>query len=362
MADLARYLPAHAVETRVLSAFPTHGAVAPSITLHDDDWREARVRRVKNHLGDVAAYPSRRLERAIASQEPDLVHTNNLPGISTAVWEVCRRLGIPVVHTLHDYHLLCPRVSLLQPDGSPCRPHPLLCGLRSRRLARWGGAVANVIGVSSAILDLHAGFFRSASFHVVRHPARPSFTRELADPSTRLRTIGFIGALDVTKGVNVLLDAAPRIAELGCALRLAGVGALRKRIEAAAAESPAVRYDGLIRGPERESFFESCDVGIVPSLWAEPGGPPYTVLEWLAARRPVLISQRGGLAEAAGRHSGTIPIEPTADAIVAKLRELQQAADWRQALRSVRPVAARNDDERWLRAHIQIYEHATDAR
>ena len=40
---------------------------------------------------------------------PDVVHTHNLTGVSTAIWEVCRRLDLPVFHSLHDYYLLCPR-------------------------------------------------------------------------------------------------------------------------------------------------------------------------------------------------------------------------------------------------------------
>src|SRR5205807_1521843 len=158
--------------------------------------------------------PGPALRRAIADARPDLVHTNNLPGISSAVWESARQAGVPIVHTLHDYHLLCPRTTLVRRDGAPCRPHPLLCGVRTSRLRRF-----------------------------------------------------------------------------------AGDGPLRPELAAAAARG-SLGYDGFLDGSRKLDFLAACDVGLVPSLWDEPSGPPYVVCEWLAAGRPVLATPRGGLAEA----------------------------------------------------------------
>lgn len=357
VADLAHGLRARGYDVSVLSAFPVGDPEAASVVLHGRDWRESPVRRLQNHAGDVLARPSRRLAEAIASQRPDLVHSNNLPGLSTAVWEVCRRLGVPVVHTLHDYQLLCPRVTLLQPDGTPCRPHPLLCGLRRRRLGRWSGAVGQVIAVSRSIAETHSSFFPSASFHVIKHAFSSPFDRPLSPPSRELATIGFIGSLGVTKGVNVLLDAAASIAAAGCTLHVAGDGLLRERVEAAARRSE-VRYEGRVGGAAKRSFFERCDLGIVPSLWKEPGGPPYTVLEWLAAGRPVLISPRGGLREAIGAHPGVIAVEPTVAAIVERVRALREPAAWQRAVEAVEPVASDDDGERWLSDHERVYQAA----
>ncbi|MGG7377432.1 glycosyltransferase, partial [Escherichia coli] len=71
-------------------------------------------------LGDAVSRPTARVREAVAAARPDVVHTNNLPGVTTAIWEVSRQLGIPVVHTIHDYYLLCPRVTLQRRDGRPC--------------------------------------------------------------------------------------------------------------------------------------------------------------------------------------------------------------------------------------------------
>ncbi|HET7855673.1 MAG TPA: glycosyltransferase, partial [Gaiellaceae bacterium] len=159
VAQLADGIGHRGFEVEVLSAFPSDPRGRRVTTLHEKDWRTSRSRRIANHLGDVLSVSTRKLQEAVARSRPDVVHTNNLPGFSTAIWRVAERQGVPVVHTLHDYHLLCPRVTLLQPDGTPCSPHPLLCGVRTRRLARWAGAVSHVVAVSNHLLERHAGLF-----------------------------------------------------------------------------------------------------------------------------------------------------------------------------------------------------------
>src|SRR5829696_9401391 len=88
----------HAVE--FLSAFPVPEEAGPhTYVLHSSDWRDDRLRRIRNHAGDVVSAPWPRLRAVLETAEPDVVHTNNLPGIATGIWETARRLGIPVVHS-----------------------------------------------------------------------------------------------------------------------------------------------------------------------------------------------------------------------------------------------------------------------
>jgi glycosyltransferase involved in cell wall biosynthesis len=352
VAELARGLPGRGFEVSLLSAFPGEAAVpVPAVVLHSTDWGEDPVRRARNHLGSLTSRPTRRLAEALAAAAPEVVHTHNLPGITTAIWEVARRAGVPVVHCLHDYHLLCPRVTLMRPDGSPCRPHPLLCGLRTRRLARWAGGVRHVHGPSGHVLRRHAGLFAHAETSVVRHPRGQAPGRPLAPPAGTLRTLGFIGALDRTKGVDVLLEALPG---LECELRIAGDGTLRPEVESAANRLSNLSYLGPVTGKAKDDFLESCDAGIVPSVWAEPAGPPFAVLEWLGAGRPVLASRNGGLAESLDELAGAIAVTPTAGGLAEALAELGDPETWRAALGRVRAVHDPADRERWLDDHVRI--------
>lgn len=361
--ELGRELGRRGHEVAFLHAFPNPaGTYEPDATvLHDTDWREDRVRRLRNHVDDVVSAPAARLREVVAARRPDLVHTHQLVGIGTGIWEVCRRLGVPIVHTLHDYQLLCPRKSLLRPDGTPCTPSPFLCGFRTRRMIRWAPAVSEVVGVSQFVVDAHRGVFDRARQTVIRHPIVSPAVRPLAPPGNRLRTIGYIGQLHVIKGIRPLIAAVPALQERGVSVVMAGSGRYREEVVEAAGRLPGLEYVGVVSGTEKDAFFESCDAGIVPSVWNEPGGPAYTSLEWLAAGRPVLTSTRGGLGECLDLLGGSIVIDPTADGIVAAVDRLVDPAAWGAAVGSVRPVTAENEHERWTSAYEEVYERARAA-
>ena len=351
VADLARGLAERGHDVHVLAGFPAIEDGASSATvLHDRHWRESRMRRWRNHLSDLWARPSGPLRRALAGSRPELVHTSNLPGFSTAVWETARQAGLPVVHTLHDYHLLCPRSSLTRRDGTPCCPHEAFCAFRTRRLARWAPIVSDVISGSDHLVSRERRLFPNARFEVVRLPLVPVAERELRPPQAPPRSIGYLGGLDPVKGVRELLEAAPTLVELGLRVRLAGDGRLWQEVEAA----PSVEYLGPVLGAEKVGFIEETDVAVVPSTWEEPNGPNYVVAEWVAAGRPVLCSTRGGLAEAR-RLPGVTGIEPTVEGIVEGARQLAGSGSAAR-LSAITDTA---DMERWLDQHEAVYERAS---
>ncbi len=360
VADLAAQLSAHGHELAFLHAFPGGEVLpgSPAYVLHPTDWRDDPRRRLANHLNDLLSPASPRLAAVVDRVRPDLVHTHNLPGIGTGIWEVARRAGVPVVHTLHDYFLSCPRVTLTRRDGSPCRPSPLLCGLRARRVQRWAGAVGEVVGVSRFILDLYAAVFPRAGRRVIRHPVVADSRPAPTPPRSELRTVGYIGALEAMKGVRVILEAAPELGRLGCELRLAGRGKLEQEVSAAAARWPHVRYDGFLGAEEKERFLAECDLGLVPSVWNEPGAPAYAMVEWLLAGRPVLVSRRGGLGEAIAGLPGSIAVEPTADDLVATIGRLRSRAGWERALAALGPIVVEDDLGRWTAEYEAAYEAA----
>jgi len=356
VADLAAELTRRGHAVDLLQAFPDAGPPGfPGAreVVHSRHWRTSEVRRLRNHLEDVVVPLRPRVREVVASRSPDIVHTHNLPGLGTGTWEICRRLGVPVVHTLHDYYLLCPRVTLTRPDGRACNPG-LFCGLRSRRLGRSGEAVGDVIGVSRYVLDRQAHVFPDARRHVIRNPSPTEHVASIP-PGERLRTVGFIGSLTHVKGVRALLDVAPELVRRGCRLVLAGSGPLEPEVRAAEARGE-VSYLGSVAGTEKAAFFDACDLGVVPSLWDEPA--PYTPLEWLSAGRPVLVSARGGIGEMMDSWSGAIAVDPTPEGIVSAVDRLLEPVTWRHAVARVRrpdsPVAFAD----WVDKHEAVYESA----
>src|SRR5437868_4751026 len=59
----------------------------------------------------------RELHAVLLTQKPDVVHVHNsFPLISPSLFWACRKAGVPVVQTLHNYRLLCPGSNLFRAD------------------------------------------------------------------------------------------------------------------------------------------------------------------------------------------------------------------------------------------------------
>ncbi len=150
---------------------------------------------------------------------------------------------------------------------------------------------------------------------------------------------------------------------MGCSLQIAGDGRLRPAVEEAAGRLSGVVYHGIVSGGTKQEFLGRCDVGIMPSVWAEPGGPANVMVEWLAAGRPVLVSNRGGLGEAIPLFPGAVAIEPTVSGVVAAVAALGEPAAWGRAVAHVRqPIGGENDVVRWISDHERIFLSALDRR
>jgi glycosyltransferase involved in cell wall biosynthesis len=360
VAELAAELSRRGHTAHLLQAFPDAGPpgfAGERTVLHRTHWRTSELRRVQNHVEDLVVPLRHRVREVVAEEMPDVVHTHNLPGVGTGVWEICRRLEVPVVHTLHDYWLLCPRVTLTGRQGRACRPGPF-CSVRSRRLVRYGAAVDHVIGVSHYVLDRQAHAFPNARHHVIRNAVTVDLVAS-KPPGEKLRTIGFIGSLEYVKGVHVLLEAVPEFERRGLTLVLAGAGRLESKLRTAAARG-SVRLLGHVAGAEKVAFFEQCDIGVVPSTWDEPG--PYTPIEWLTSGRPVLVSPKGGMAEMLEAWTGAIAVDPTPEAIVSAVDGLREPAAWQAAVSRVREPASNGSFAEWADAHEAVYEAALASR
>lgn len=243
---------------------------------------------------------ARQVERILEIERPDLVHTNCLAGFSPLVWKPVKRRRLPLVHTLFDYHLLCPRATMFR-NGENCGRQCADCRLYSLPRKPPSNRVDAVVGNSRFILDRHLefGYFaetpeRLAIHNAYRadpaasgHSARP----EDAGPS-RVR-LGFMGQLTAAKGVESLLEATKLLPEGSWSLEVAGRGVESYERELRArCESSSVRFLGHVRPAE---FLPGIDVLIVPSLWHDP--MPRVVSEAFAHGVPVVGSRRGGIQE-----------------------------------------------------------------
>ena len=257
----------------------------------------------------------RRVELVLRQFRPDVVHAHNLfPMLSAAALCACAQAGVPVVHTLHNYRLLCPNALLFR-RGSVCEE------CLGKRLA-WPGVVhgcyrgsrAATLAVASAIsAHRELGVYRRK---VSRYIALTEFARAkfvqggLADERITVKPnflptdpkpgngsggyALFVGRLSHEKGVDVLLRAWKRLAGR-VALKVIGSGALADKVSRAAAADPSIEFLGAKTRDDVYRHMRAARALIFPSQCFETFG--LTAIESLATGTPVIASCMGSMQE-----------------------------------------------------------------
>lgn len=275
------------------------------------------IQRGLHHFSAVHSGRWRRLAGlAMDQSRPDILHTNTLVGMTPAVWQAARDREIPIVHTLRDYHLLCPRTTLLRSNGSDCVNPPLPCKiLRKLKLNRTEG-INVVTAPSSFVLNRHqeAGGFPGA--RMIRVPnACETLPESLPVRGSETRPRGiFLGQLDEHKGVGLILEALNDL--LGRDLPdfgfdFGGVGPMADQVEALCARYPdRFRYHGLVQGQAKLDLLRDASFLLVPSVWND--NFPRTMLDAFSHHLPVIGSNRGGIPEVVGHEKEGLIINPDA--------------------------------------------------
>lgn len=255
-------------------------------------WRRAVFRAV-----DVYNPVARRtLTEAVATFEPDVIHSHSIAGLSTSVLAAAARSNAAHLHTLHDYWLLCRRTTFVKKSGEACVGQCASCraitGLRSAILH--DAAPDLLIAPTAAMAERHAALgWAKDRIHQLSHPVDDAPPRSRPVPGAgRPVTFGFAGQLTQPKGVLTLLAAFEALAADGHALVVAGRGPLA---DAVAHAGTGVTAAGWLEGDRLDAFYDSIDCLVVPSEW--PENAPLVVLEARARGIPVIAARTGGLPE-----------------------------------------------------------------
>ncbi|MBV6623399.1 MAG: glycosyltransferase family 4 protein [Rivularia sp. (in: Bacteria)] len=234
-----------------------------------------------------------KVEKIIVAERPDLVHTNNIAGFSVAIWQLIKKLRLPLVHTLRDYYLICSRKYIMFRNGQNCESPCFDCKAYSFAKRQVSNSVDVVIGISQFILDRHLNlnYFSQTSCQKVIYNSYQAKAYSRTE-SSRLR-LGYLGRIEQAKGFYFLLQTLQKLSNQNWELNVGGritdekIANLRSRYPL-----PNVNYLGFVKP---EVFFSEIDVLVVPSLWQEPLGR--IVLEAYAYGVPVIGSNRGGIPE-----------------------------------------------------------------
>jgi Glycosyltransferase len=234
------------------------------------------------------------LGRILDDERPAILHTHNLTGFSSLAWTAAHDRRIPIVHTLHDYYLLCPRSTMFA-NGANCERQHVTCTLYSWPRIKLSSHVSAVVGVSQFVLERHLshGVFPHAATFLIGNPCVNMSITEPRDSTARPFRIGYLGRLEPAKGIEHLLRAVQELSTSTWELHIAGRGTrdFERQLRSQFTD-PRIHFHGFVN---RDELLRDIDLLAVPSLSHETFG--LAAVEAFAAGVPVVASRRGGLSE-----------------------------------------------------------------
>jgi len=290
--------------------------------------------------------------------KPDIIHLHNYyHQLSTSILCPIRQRNIPVVQTLHDYHLIDPTYKLFC-NGQVCEPSPLASprgpmaiGPWSKNITESWRLVANRCiqqsYLASALEAIESWYSRTRGGSWTtpdRFIAPSEFLRkkciEFGVPSEKITTLNYtfrripsdsgqarmtthdeatdyklqanssvlyVGRLDDTKGVDVLLRAFVKLPDLK--LDIVGDGPGRKQLEQLTRNLHLtnVTFVGWKSKEEINEYYRHCAFIVVPSIWYEVFG--LVILEAAQWKKTAIASSIGGIPEVLehGKHGMLVP-------------------------------------------------------
>ena len=377
---LSRHLQQQGVE--VLVAAP--GEVSQSYLYNQLSVRRfavsPRVENLRELYGEGDRQAALEFSRILEAEQPDLVHLHAFTsGVSLRLVQAAKERQIPVVFTYHTPTVSCQRGTMMRWGTEICdgkvdlhtcaqctlqglgldRTSAKAIGSLPPEVGRWlgnlnlqGGAwtalrmtelvslrhavlqallseVDHIVAVCNWVRDvLLVNHVPSDKITVIRQglcqdlPEKANYSQKCTIPILK---IAFLGRLDRTKGIDILIEALRSVPQLPISLDIYGIsrGAnnpYQQELHALALKDPRISFKAPVSAAQVTAILANYDLLAVPSQWLETG--PLVVLEAFAAKVPVIGSDLGGIAELVQSEVNGILVEPAS--VVAWSQALQR--------------------------------------
>lgn len=259
---------------------------------------------------------ARALDRLLTEHKPDIAHIHLFwGGLSSSILGVLKRHKIPVVHTVHDYRLICPAYLLRRPDGTIC--HSCFNGnylncikyrcagnnlIRSTLMSieffirRWFiqpiNAINGFIFVSRFNYEQHLKVLPQLKNrpYLIAHNAIDTLP-ESAISKTMGNYYLYFGRLSPEKGLITLINAFNSLPHLQ--LKIVGEGPQTEELKKIANRN--IEFCGYQSGDTLRATIRDCKAIIVPSECYENN--PMTIIEASMAGIPAIGARIGGIPE-----------------------------------------------------------------
>jgi len=253
------------------------------------------------------------IKALIKRERPDIAHVHNIfVRISPSVYFALNEENIPVVQTLHNYRLVCPK-SILYRNGRVCDDcsdsqflpaiihrcwkesfFPTLALARALRVHFRRRTFQNKVGAYIVMSRFSKNRFIKAGLPEDKIFIKPNFV-ELNTPKKHNNSnfCLFVGRLVDYKGIEFLVEIFKRLKDYK--LKVIGDGPLIEKLKAEVHETPNIELLGRMTHNRTIEYMRRTYLLIFPSKCYE--STPRTIVEAFACGTPVLVSDRGFLGD-----------------------------------------------------------------
>lgn len=293
---------------------------------------------------------NRRFRELVIELKPDIAHVGHLNHLSTGIIDILHEQNIPILYTLHDFWLMCPRGQFLQRnyDGENLyvlcdKQSDIKCAINcysmyfsgiehqhdsalyymnnlqppytslndSQHWASWiGQRMLTIKDIVNKINLFHAPsrYLMNRFINDFNIPEDKIFYLDYGFPITYLTpvtkkdksvfTFGYIGTHIPAKGVNLLIDAFSRINKKSKLIifgRQNGQSTNALKNLASNCKNPVEFAGEYVNKNLAKTVFSNIDCIVVPSIWGE--NSPLVIHEAQACHIPVITADFGGMSE-----------------------------------------------------------------
>ena len=338
----------------------TGDASRPDYDVTYDTYDDLDVCRVNYNFGDARSfediYKNAKIDALFAAElerfAPDVVHVHHVTCLSTGIMDVCKDRGVPLVMTLHDFWMVCPRGQRMDPllelcdtvdrvkchwclgqlwphffPEAPAGPPSAVRGAVLRdapeRLADWDAHTLRVLGRADVLLAPSA-FHRDRllefglpedRLEALPHGLDHDRLREERDPHGPIQAIAFLGTVIPSKGVHVLVEAFNllyrpelKLNVFGDAPSYHGETGYIEKMRSTLKPDIDVEFHGRYDPMALPLIMKGVDVLVVPSVWWESFC--LTIREGLLGGCIVVAADHGAMAEALDGGRNGVLFEP----------------------------------------------------
>lgn len=280
-----------------------------------------RIRGIRNYFYNEDA--ARKIEELIIIEKPQIAHIHNFwGGLSGSILKVLKKYKIPVIHTVHDFRMVCPAYLFRNNKNEICEKcegkNFIHC--ISNRCSRGSWIMSSLMCAEMYFrnyftnpLDYIDGFMFVSNFCYDKCKSYvPRFndkhcevlynfqdTNLLTHVNRELETYNgyylYYGRLSHEKGINTLIKAFCFFSHLK--LKIVGTGPLETDLRKQCSENGItnIEFYGYRTGTDLFDIIKNAKFVCVPSECYENN--PMTIIESYTLRTPVIGAAIGGIPE-----------------------------------------------------------------